>query len=82
MIAYTYTLVLRNTIYTCRNIPEVSNIINEEIGFNIVSVDTIGNYLTRPHAASKKIFGKLVELTREQRHGRFRKRKPQPVAAD
>ena len=81
MIAYTYTLVLRNTIYTCRNIPEVTEIINKEIGFNIVSDDTISNYLTRPHTASKKIFGKLVEITRERRHGRFKKRKPQPVAA-
>ena len=81
MIAYTYKLELRNVLYTCRTIPDVVKIINKEMGYEIVTEGMVGNYLTRPHLANKKLFKDLIQLTRERRYERFRRRKPQLIEA-
>eukprot|EP01047_Picozoa_sp_COSAG01_P062377 COSAG01_NODE_7923_length_2991_cov_9.959889_3_plen_85_part_00 len=72
MKVYNYTIQItknnREKIeFTCENVEQVVQRVNECMGFDLITSHSVYNACERPHRASKKIFGRIVHVSRTRR---------------
>ena len=50
----------------CQDVKAIAHSVNEHFGFQIVTRDTVYNYLQRPQVSNKRVFGKVVRIERSR----------------
>ena len=66
MKKYAYTIIVGDHESTVYSVAAATVFANKQIGCELISTNMIFNYFSRPHVASKKIFGSLVKLSRAE----------------
>ena len=64
----------------CQDVTVVTDMINEQFGYQIVTRDSVYNYLQRPHVSNKRVFNKVVRVERTRVVSKRQRAKTSPHA--